>query len=172
MNLDTVQDAKFSCISELATAQISAEKEVALLQLTLKKANIWLDQIKNKLLPDAMAEVGMDKFTLSDGRGSVTINQKTSASITADNKPEVFKWLREIGEDSIIKSEVRISFGKGDLEKAETLVGELVAKGLDAFLNEDIHSSTLSAFVREKYSEGELVSEKITVYQYKEAKIK
>ena len=64
-------------------------------------------RITRELIPSEMQEMGLERIDV-DGN-SVTLNQFCYASIPADKKEEAFNFLREIGQDDLIKNEVKIS---------------------------------------------------------------
>jgi hypothetical protein len=76
------------------------------------------------------------------------------ASIPAARKDEAFSWLRENALDDIIKNDVTVSFGKGQDNIAGDLVGKLEQDGFNTSQKTYVHSSTLKAFVRERFENG------------------
>lgn len=137
----------------LADEQTILEHEVSELELQLAKKKQELEKVAQEKIPEVMAEVGIEKFTLADGF-EITIKEKLSASIKEHNKPEAYKWIKENGYGGIIKTDLSVAFGKGELEKATELAEKLVKDGFAATASESIHASTLSSFVRERLAEA------------------
>lgn len=135
-----------------AVAQLDmARQKVEALTEHLKEAKAEVDRLEQKAIPDLMSGVGMTAFTLKDGR-KVTIGQDIFASITEANAPRAFAWLRQTGNDSIIRHTVGVLFGKGDDTKAQMLAKELIdrfGENLEVLDKEQVHPQTLKAFVRE-----------------------
>ena len=77
-----------------------------------------------------MQEMGLERIDV-DGN-SVTLNQFVYASIPEANKAEAFAFLRDIGEDDIIKNEVKVQFGKGQDNEAGAFIDDCARQaGLD-----------------------------------------
>lgn len=142
-------------ISELARLQLELEDQVATLEEQLKTKQEHLRKVAEQDLPEAMESVGMQEFTLTNGR-KVGIEAKIHASISEARRAEAFKWLRETNNDGIIKREVSVKFGKGDDVAADS-AAEALAKvvGWEHVLDkESVHHSTLRAFIRDLLEEG------------------
>ena len=128
--------------------------------------------IAEKQLPDAMAEVGMAKFTLTDG-SEVTVKPYYSAKIGDENREECFTWLQDHGHEALIKDEVVLTFNRGEHEKAEQFKAQLEEQGLDYSGKMGVHPQTLTAFVKEQVESGaEFPLELFNVYIGQIAKIK
>lgn len=137
----------------LADEQTLLESEVNDATLALEKKKAELDAVALRKIPDLMAELQIEKFTLADGF-EVSIKEKLNASIKPEHKPQAIQWIKDNGYGGIIKVAVGIDFDKGEIEKAEGLVEELAKKGFSASSSESIHSATLSSFVRERLAEA------------------
>lgn len=140
-------------LRELADEQTILEGEVEKMQLDLEKKKQELEKVAQGKIPELMAELQIEKFTLADGF-EISIKEKLNASIKAHDKPAAYQWIKDNGYGGIIKTGVEIAFDKGEIDKAEKLVAELAEKGFAAEANESIHSATLSSFVRERMAEA------------------
>lgn len=123
-------------------------------QTTIMKEK--LRRVVEQDLPEAMDAVRMSKFVMEDGT-TVTVKPFYNASIPEDRKEEAFDWLKENDFDGMIKADVKVSFGKGEFEVAQSFV-EFVRgfneKAIDPEYKENVHWQTLRAFVKEQIEGG------------------
>lgn len=120
--------------------------------------------ITEHLLPALMQEIGMRNFQLNDGTG-IEINQITDAYISREHADEAHAWLEENNAGDLIKNTVKISFGKGDDEKARKIIASLEKKGYSFETARGVHPMTLKAYVREQLEAGAQLPECLGVYQ-------
>lgn len=159
-------------VSAIAIQLLDAKAKLSVMETELKEQAEKVKDLEERQLPAALADMGMLEFTMEDG-SKVSRETVYTASIRVDDKPWAYQWLRDTDNDSLIKAEVKIPFGKGDLEKAEWLINmirkTLEEKGLgnSVELQEDVHWATMRAFVKEQIIEedraiaaGELDPEK------------
>lgn len=149
------------------------------LESAIKEAEAQVKELKERArvvaerdLPEAMAEVGMASFTLSDG-SQISVKPFYSASINDGNREACFEWLENHGFADIIKNEFTIKLGKGDSTEAER-IGELFANNdIDYSQKMAVAPQTLTAFVKEQVENGaEFPLELFNVYIGQIAKIK
>lgn len=126
-------------------------------------------------LPEAMDEVGMTTFTLDDGT-KITVKAFYSASIPEERKEEAFGWLKEHDFDGMIKADVKVSFGKGEFELAQSFLQFIRGfneKAIDPEYKENVHWQTLRAFVKEQIEGGnELPLDMFGVFVGRKAELK
>jgi len=159
-------------ISRLAEALIDKEEEIKEAETRLKIMKEQLKDIAEKQLPDAMAEVGMAKFALTDG-SEVTVKPYYSAKIGDEKREECFGWLQDHGHEALIKDEVSIAFNRGEHQKAEEFKAQLEQQGIEYSGKMGVHPQTLTAFVREQVESGaEFPLELFNVYIGQIAKVK
>lgn len=128
------------------------ERELEDAEAHMKALNAEKHRLSMENIPALMDEMGLERVDV-DG---VTVTRKlvVHASIPSDRKDEAFDWLRANGLDDIIKNDVTLSFGKGEDNVAGDVVEMLRERGLDPAQKTHIHSSTLKAFVKERFTEG------------------
>jgi hypothetical protein len=120
-------------------------------------------------LPVAMEELGVESLKLKSGH-SVVVKKGVKASIPAKHVPDALKWLRDNGHGSIIKNEVKISFGRGEEGEADATVSQLEEQGRVVTRKENVNSRTLSAFVKERLEQGDDVPfDLLGVFEYKQS---
>jgi hypothetical protein len=139
----------------LAERQLDWESTITDLEAQLKEAKENQRRIAERDLPDAMEEIGVESFTLKDGR-VVTVKLDYHASIPVVRQGEAFGWLRTNGHDGIIKRNVTVKFGKGEDNEAEELVQVLKDTFPESPFTDkhSVHPQTLKAFVREQMEQG------------------
>jgi hypothetical protein len=145
-------DNEIRSISGLAREQVRLQKKVADDTAALAATQAELDTLRKKTLPDALRAAGVIGYETEDGL--VSIVDEVYASISEKNAPEAFRWLEEHNHSSIIKEQIKLSFGKGEQDKASDLKATLIEKGLAFDVNRGVHASTLKAFVKEQLAKG------------------
>lgn len=147
-------DAELTRISQLAERQVRTEQDIQNLEIALDRKSKELTQIRDKELPNALAEIGMSSFTLKSGR-KISVKTEVYASIPKDGAQKAFSWLRQHDFGSLIKNIISAEFGKGEDEAALKAAGLLAEAGFRPEQKESVHSSTLKAFLKEQISKGE-----------------
>jgi len=103
-------------------------------------------------LPEAMFEAGLKEFVLDSGE-KVSVKPDFEIQTLAENREPVYDWLESHGYGGLIKTEVIVSFGKGELTKAQALLNALAKKDLNCNLTRGVHYQTFKAFVGEQTRE-------------------
>ena len=168
-----IDDAKLKSLADLAKQQLTLESRIAKGEELLAQLNDQLKELKEKRIPDAMAEIGMESFSLSDG-SSINVEKYYAGSISEDHKKDAFAWLRKNEFDALIKRNLTITFGKGEDQFANKLVRDLQRRKRPVNFTdkEAVHPQTLKAFIREQMEAGnELPTELFGVFVGNRAKI-
>jgi hypothetical protein len=97
-------------------------------------------------LPDLMLSVGMQEFKLLDG-SKMTLGKFYDAKLV--NKERCFQFLRDSGNDGIIKTKITADFGKGEEAEAKRAEKALDEAEIPYSSKPDIHHMTLKSFVKE-----------------------
>ena len=167
-----VNDNSLSSVSDLGKQAILLEKDIEDLEVTLAEKKEALRNLTEERIPDALKEIGMSKFEMTDG-SIVEVKPFYSASIPADRRGEAYEWLRAHGYDDIIKNTVSVQFGRGEDDAAGELINVIRKQGLLPDQAEKIESQTLKAWVREMVEQGtEFPTELFGAYTGFKAKIK
>jgi hypothetical protein len=142
-------------IAALAQKYVALEKTIAFLENTLKNRKEELKTLREGALPLALTEVGMTKFTLQGGT-QVTLKTGYVASISETNRPAAHEWLEQHGAGSIIKHEIKITFGKGEEAWARKFMSDMAKRKrpLRYERKDAVHPQTLGAFVRERVADA------------------
>lgn len=132
---------------------IEADAAVQKAEVALAERVAYAKTIREETLPNAMLELGLQRLVLNTGE-TLKLSQDVYASIPKAGQAEAFAWLVTHKFDGIIKTEVAVSFGKGDYKAALKIQAMLLKKRLPATCEQSIHHSTLKAFLRERMAEG------------------
>lgn len=141
------QDA-VSLVSVRAALLLAAQREADRIEAEFKAAKAAVLEIEQKLLPEAMAAIGLQSIELKTGE-KIEVKREVAVAITEKNSAAAYEWLRSTNNDSIIRQVVTVSFGKGDDKRAEEAVALLSEAEFDLMRNVSIHAATLKAFVKE-----------------------
>jgi hypothetical protein len=146
--------------------------EVEQLTEDLRLAKAAMLRTEREDLPDLMTELGLSELKLSDG-SVVSLKEEVDARITDDTRPGALRWLLDHGFGGLIKTEVALTFGRGEHDEAVRVADELQQHYENIALKEDVHHSTLRAFVREQMAAGTAVPmDLFHVHPYSKATIK
>jgi len=140
-------------VNELTAAAqmlVNAEKKTAETEKALKEAKEKERLLREETLPGMMQELGVTKMALTDGN-EITVAQEVYASVPADRKELAWSWLETNNFGGLIKTEVQVAFGKGELEDARKLLDDLATIGItNGTISRDVHPQTLKAFLKEQ----------------------
>lgn len=157
-------------LTELAIAQLKAEKSIDDAETALKQAKEDLRQIAEDQIPELMDQLGVAAFTTTNGL-KITVDTKTRASIAAKSKAEAFRWLRKNGHAALIKREIRMLFGMGEDDLAE--IAKAMLADMPVEDSSSVHNATLVKFVGEMLKEGKSIPEELfNVHQQRFTKVK
>lgn len=140
-------------LSEAVSALKEAAQAVEDANNELKEAKKKELTIREETIPGMMQELGFEKIKLESGE-EVSCKQEVYCSIPKDCKYQAFEWLEENGHGGLIKTEIKVSYGKGELEEAIELESRLATEGLRPSLAQNVHAQTLKAFVKEQLAAG------------------
>lgn len=140
-------------ISSLALLQVDLEAKVQQIEEELSHAHAELRHVQEVLLPNAMAAVGMTKFTLNDG-STITVKDDVHASIRANQLMGAIGWLTDVGLGDIVKNDVTVKFGRGERDRAKDIVSYAQAQGYNVNEKMSVHPGTLKATVKEQLAKG------------------
>ena len=159
----TATDAQLRTISSLLAQVPVAQEKVAQAELALSNARAALLELTDVKLPEALGAAGYSapsKMTISGMQ--VKFATFVSASITEENQPRAFEWLRSTGNGDLIKRDIKFTFPKGSApfvklfwtayEKLKKAKGAKLQVGVAD--KESVHSGTLKAFIKAELAEG------------------
>lgn len=147
-------------VKALAERQSVLAQELEALESQVVAKKEELRQVAEEKLPTMLIEIGLPSLTLADG-SVITVRDNIYASIDDSNRVAAHKWVRDHGFGDLIKNTVSVVFGKGEDDDAKLLMSNievLASNGTIKFgtldQKEQIHNSTLRAFVKERLKSG------------------
>lgn len=140
-------------LSALAAALIAADRAVDNAELALSEAKAKAQRLREEAVPMAMMELEITEFKMVTGE-KITVKQDVFAQLSNENKPLAYAWLERHNFGGLIKTDLNVEFGRGELDSAKTLAAELLKKGLVPTLTQSVHAQTLKAFLREQMEAG------------------
>lgn len=165
-----------SSLSKLLDLRDKLVEEYTKLEEATKKKASELLEMDTKTLPDELADLGVDAVVLKDGR-KLTIKDFVSVKIPDESRSDAYQWIRENGHGDLIKHNFTVSMN-GSAQAADEgeingVRAALKDRGVPFSEDENIHSSTLKAFVAEQLKAGKsFPSDAFKIYQGKIAHIK
>jgi hypothetical protein len=155
--IETTQEVpKEEKLGELAKAvkkMMDLDQQLQKIQENFSRLNSEYENIQKNVIPDIFDEIGISDFTMADGT-KVRVDRDYAASITEENKPRAFGWLKKQGHEDIIKHDVVVKLKKGEIDTYKELVNDLNLMGIDYNDKEYVHPQTLKAFVKEQMANG------------------
>jgi hypothetical protein len=141
-------------MTSAAAKLVEAEAATDAADQALKAAKEKERVLREETLPGMMQELGVSEMTLTDGN-KIKISQEVYSSVPEHRKEEAWGWLEKNGYGGLIKAEVSVAFGKGELEKAQELLDNLATElGItNGVLSREVHASTLKAFLKERLAD-------------------
>ena len=161
-------------ISRLATSAVHLERMIAIGEEEMDKLRKQLNELRFNQLPSLMLEAGLASFRLTDN-STVTVDDYVQGSLPKEpvQRASAISVLEAAGGEALIKNQVIAHFDKKEHNKALSIARELQDRGLDVRVQQDVHHSTLQAFVREKLKRGEeLAWEKLGIFVGRRATVK
>ena len=140
----------------------------------LRAVTSAMNNIRTKLLVDAMKEAGAPKSELDDGT-KIALSQFVSGSLPKEPKArkKALAWLRKNKGESLVVTEVFLAFTKGEANMAGNAVGLLKENGYSPTVEETVNTNSLQAFVRAALKGGAKVDlDALGMYAGETVKIK
>jgi hypothetical protein len=160
----------FAALNALVGEARDTQAEIFRLARLLKEQTERLNGILYIRLPTMADEMGLQKFTTSDGL-DVQIKEEIEAHVNKANQPTAFKWLEDNNHGGLIKREIKVSFNREQAEAAKLLMAELSGKYAGVNEKQSVHHGTLKSWVKEMLGKGAALPEVFGVRRIKVAKI-
>lgn len=149
-------DLSLQKIAKLAELQLEIEGEYDRKEKELAEIKKQLDKIAIEQLPDAMAEAGLQDFTLMSGQ-KISVTEDLTCSVPKSRKGEIIAKLREDGQEALIANNISIDLEKGQDNLAGDMMGKAEELGLLAKRSENVNTASLKKHLKEMLDEGEEV---------------
>ena len=158
-------------VVQMAELLLKLRENVESLETQLEKAKTDMRRVEQVDLPDLMQELGLETFKLKSGE-TVEVKPEVECSITEEKRSAAHSWLVGKGFGGLIKTEVVVTFGRGEHDAAEDFAEEVTKQGKQPNLVERVHPSTLKSFVKEQMAAGNPVPfDLFGVHPYNKVKI-
>lgn len=136
---------------KLAELLLQARANVESLDQQLATAKEDLRRIEQDDLPDLMMELGLTNFKLANG-AAVEVVPDVQCGISEERRSAAHSWLTTHNFGGLIKTEVSVAFGKGELAAAQAC-----AEKIGGAVKESVHPATLKIFIKEQMAAGSAV---------------
>lgn len=165
------EPATLQLLARLANESKQLEAEINAESVALEEKNARQAKLLRVRIPEIMKTLGMEEFKLTDG-SKIGIKADVKCGITEANKPAAFEWLEANEFDGIIKTNVGVDFGKGEIEDARKAVEALEAIGAHPTMARNVHPATLKSFVKERLEKGDNIPiDTFSIFEFTVAKI-
>ena len=154
--IDQLDDGQLDGVSRLANEAAALEHKLAEQEQAMKETKAALHKITDEQLPEALEEMGLQKFTLTDG-SEISVKPIYSASIPRDRREEAFQWLRDHEFGDLVKNNVTVTFGRGEDADAKEFMNLCGSQGYVPAQLEKVEPMTLKAWLRERVEAGDAV---------------
>lgn len=153
-----VNDERLTRLSTLATKQLMIEEAILNTEVRLDSLKKDLKLVSEVAIPDLMIQIGMSKFTLTNG-AQVQVKPFYAGRIDDENREEASAWLNDNGHGALINKTLALDFGKADGIDWKKVIAEIAATigeeiDVDIKLNQGVHHATLNAFIKEQIEAG------------------
>lgn len=164
-----VSNQELTEVSNLVSVILDIEGEIENIENILRERKEKLAQLKERELPDLMNQIGLSSFKTADGK---KVSVKKDYKNTIINESEAFKWLEETGNGALIKTELKLNFGKGEREACQEAKKLLLDNNLSFNEKEGVNTMTLNAFTREQLEHGIQFPDCFSIYTVNRVTIK
>ena len=131
------------------------EMEIAELQERATEKSVLLSDLRTRELPDLYEKLGIDSLGLDRSGNLPAYDTKLkpyySANLPKDRLGEALALLSEMKASDLSKTRVEIQFGRGEEKTLVKLRAFLRREGIPADEKTGVHSSTLTAWIRERF---------------------
>ena len=152
---DFLDNVEVTTITQECVNLKKVEDDIAAIEEQLKKKKEEADHISSKVIPELLAEQGLSEIKLADG-SKVSVKQEFRCTLPKDDvkRQQAYEWLRNEKLGDIIKNNVFVTFGKGEDDKAKSLIDLAVENGYEPSQKSDVAWNTLTALYEERVKAG------------------
>lgn len=152
-------DEKLKKIAELAKDFVFFDNNIKDLERELAKYKKEFEQIATTELPEAMIDIGMSEFKLTNGV-HLQVIPIYNVRVTKDKLDKADTWLEENGHGGMIKRVFQIAVPNDVIEQI-TLEHKLARANIDYDVVKNVHWSTIQSWANEMREAGEMIPEEI-----------
>jgi hypothetical protein len=148
---------KLADVRELAREAQWLELDIAAAEAHLGLLKMARDRLVEVDLPELMDAAGIKSITVEANGNmpaftcAVRTVYRCNVGVTwpPDRRRAAFDWLEAHGHGSLIKTEVAVPFSRDDRPKVREFIEGLSASGVNYSIKENVHPSTMTAWLRE-----------------------
>lgn len=169
----SVSEDQLAILYQRLDEAIELENAVEQMEADLKAAKANLHNMCSVQIPDLMTQLQIERQV----RNGYDIKLQPIVSGSLPKEPAkrsaAISWLEQHEGGELIKTEVKLSFGRSEHQDALKLAKSLKEKGLEPLVESGVHAQTLCAFARERIANGEEIdTEVLGLYTGKVVKFK
>ena len=152
---DLLDNVEVTTIAQECVKLKQKEDELVQLEEQVKNKKEQIDEISSRIIPELLAEQGLSAIKLADG-SNVSVKKEFRCTLPKDEakREQAYEWLRNEKLGDIIKNNVFVTFGKGEDDKAKSLIDLAVANGYEPNQKSDVAWNTLTALYEERVKAG------------------
>lgn len=152
---DLLDNVEVSEISVECQKLKTLEDEIVTAEEKVKELKRKADDIGSRVIPELLSEQGLSAIKLSDG-SSVSVKKEFRCTLPKEEgkRDAAYQWLRDNKLEDIIKNNVFVTFGRGEDDKAEQLLGLAADNGFQPQQKSDVAWATLTALFKERVEAG------------------
>ena len=152
---DLLDNVEVTTVAQECVKLKQKEDEIAQLEEQLKAKKAEADDISSRVIPELLQEQGLSELKLADGsKVSVKKEYRCTLPKDEDKRSQCYKWLRDNGLGDIIKNNVFVTFGRGEDDKAQSLIDLAAENGFEPQQKSDVAWATLTALFKERVEAG------------------
>lgn len=149
---------------------LEAQDVVDLAAAALETATARLTRVTTIEVPEAMRTAGLTE-AVGPGGMKLKLADAVNVSVSEENRPAAWAWLRENGHGGVVKSEITIDARGLEADVLQELHERFDELGATIEQKENVHASTLKALVKELLEAGTVMPPTFNVHQYSKASV-
>jgi RNA-splicing ligase RtcB len=131
----------------------------------VKELRAEIQQIRDKKLVDLFDETGIDHLGIPANGNlpplEIEINDWVHANIPEENMEQAAAWMIKTGNEDLIKTEFKISYGLGEKKDAIKFEKQLIKMGEAYDKKQGVPWNTLTAFIKSEIKAGRPLTKKV-----------
>lgn len=149
---EPIAESELQQLENLVRDLLEANAEADATNAVLDKIKSRQDMLSKEAIPMLMNQHGFSELRLKSGV-KVVVTEEASVSVPDDKKAAFYAFLKERGEEDIIK--LLVQFGKMPVEMQQQLVDFLNAYEYDYEMEKGVHPQTLKSYAKNLLGIGE-----------------
>ena len=142
-------------LNEKLGEAIELRESVDQMEADLAAAKKSLNHLTTTIIPDMMAEIGMEECTQRGWK--IKVGEFVSGSLPKEEaaRARAIKWLEDNDAGELLKTSVSVTFGRSQHDDAVAIAKQIEQDGFAPMLESTVHPQTLQAFARERLKDGQ-----------------